>query len=168
MVRSVAGLVVAALVLGGCAGVRDSRLNPFNWFGRAEPAPVVASETGVNPLIPRRRASIFRDDEPEVYAGAPVQRITDLAVERRPGGAIVRATGVAARLGPWEVRMVPTETAGPAGELTFTLRAYLQRLPFGTEAARTLTAAVFLSDQDLAGVSSIRVLGAENALAVRR
>ena len=30
------------VALSGCGRVRDSRLNPFNWFGRAEPAAVVA------------------------------------------------------------------------------------------------------------------------------
>ncbi|WP_375256927.1 hypothetical protein [Citreimonas sp.] len=169
MVRTVAGAVVAAMVLGGCAGLRESRVNPFNWFGRAEPVAVATDATeAANPLIPRRRASIFRCDEPVVYAGQPVMRIEDLAVERRPGGAIVRATGVAERLGPWAVRLVPVADLPEAGVLSFELRARLQPAPVGTELARTLTAAVDLSDQQLAGVTQIRVVGATNALAVRR
>ncbi|SDY02832.1 hypothetical protein [Citreimonas salinaria] len=169
MGRTVAGLVVAAMVLGGCASLRESRVNPFNWFGRAEPVAVTTDATGAaNPLIPRRRASFFRRDEPVAFAGQPVMRISDLAVERRPGGAIIRATGVAERLGPWDVRLVPLDQPVPAGELAFVLRAQLQPNPVGTELARTLTAAVTLSDQQLSGVSQIRVVGATNALAVRR
>lgn len=168
MGRTVAGLVVAAMVLGGCASLRESRVNPFNWFGRAAPVAVTTDATGAaNPLIPARRASFFRGDEAAAPAGAPVMQIADLAVERRPGGAIVRATGVAERLGPWDVRLEPVGEA-VGGVLSFELRARLQSNPVGTEHARTLTAAVDLSDQQLAGVTQIRVIGATNALAVRR
>ena len=62
-------LLVSALVLGGCGAVRESRFNPFNWFGRADVQPVDTAQS--NPLIPTGRGGIrlFGGPATEVPAG---------------------------------------------------------------------------------------------------
>jgi len=35
MRKTFSAILVSTLVLTGCATVRDSRVNPFNWFGTA-------------------------------------------------------------------------------------------------------------------------------------
>lgn len=170
MTRSLFVLVVSALVLTSCATVRDSRLNPFNWFGRATSEPVSAEAGAANPLIPQRRASILRrDDGAAIYLGAPVAQVTELALERRLGGAILRTEGLAARVGPFDVRLVPVPEASGGGALTFTLSAVQQAGPRSVgPRARLVTAGLWLTDQQLAGVRSITVRGAQNALTTRR
>ena len=169
MNRSLGAFLAVALVLSGCAAVRASRYNPFNWFGRSSSQPVAAAGEDVNPLIPRRRASIFRDDRPVVYQGRLIGEVSELLVERRPGGAVIRATGVADRMGPWDVRLVKVDEESADGVLTFDMRNLRQPGPAGgSEWARSVTAAVALSDNDLAGIRTIRVKGARNVRTVRR
>ena len=43
MKRSVTFALAAVLVLTSCGMVRDSRLNPFNWFGQSEPVDVLTA-----------------------------------------------------------------------------------------------------------------------------
>lgn len=167
MRRSVSVLILATLVLTSCGTVRDSRLNPFNWFGRATSEPVSASGE-VNPLIPARRASIFRKEQDSSYKGWQIGQVTNLEIERRPGGAVIRATGVADELGPFEVRLVKDEAASTEGTLTYAMRALQPRGGQGQPTARTVTVAIWVTDNDLAGINTIRVVAARNALASRR
>ena len=167
MVRVVGVLILSAMVLGSCTTVRDSRLNPFNWFGRSVSQPV-ASDVAVNPLIPRRAVSIFRSDRAESYEGSRVGEVSELLIERRPGGAIIRATGVADRQGPFDLRLVEAEAESDADTLTYDLRAYQPRNRSGSDWSRTVTAAVWLTDDELAGIREIRVRGARNVQVSRR
>ena len=159
---SVTGLLAAAVLLSGCAGARDSRLNPVNWFGAgaSAPAPAEATTDG-NPLIPERGA--FARPE-ATYEGAAIARVTDVALERMPGGVVLRATGVAERQGPYDVRLTPVET-GEADVRVFRFERRLprQRTPTGPERTRTVTAAVHLDDLELEGVRRLRVLAADTA-----
>lgn len=164
-------LILATVLLSGCATISESRLNPFNWFGSSQPDPAAMNpaEAEVNPLIPRRAVSVFRDNTPEVFAGRPIAEITELLVERRPGGAIIRATGVASRVGPFDVRLIADEEAGDAETLVLDLKALQQAGPRETgPRARQVTAARWITDQDLRGIRTITVRGAENARSVRR
>ena len=71
MVRSAITLVLLVGLLSGCATVRESRFNPFNWFG--------SDEESLSPIdVENERRPL-------------VAEITSLVVERTPGGAIVRA-----------------------------------------------------------------------------
>ena len=164
-------LVISAGLLAGCASVRDSRVNPFNWFGGGSgPVRSAGAEAGsANPLIPERsRVSLLTREAPD-YAGRPVEQISEVLLERRPGGAILRVTGVADRVGPFDVRLVEDETARGTGTLAYTLAALQQAGPRSTGTrARMVTAAVWLTDQELASVSAIRVAGRSNALETRR
>ncbi len=167
MTKTILVLVASALVLTSCGTVRDSRLNPFNWFGGSRAvAPV--SETATNPLIPRQRESILRDDAPVVYAGTRVAQISELSVDRRPGGAIVRVKGVTAAQGAFDVRLVEDEDSEDRTTLDFVLVALQPSGAVGPVDTREVTAATFVTNQTLQGVRQIRVSGASNARAVRR
>lgn len=150
------GRFIAVLALVGtvaaCGAVRESPINPMNWFGRSER---VEADT-TNP---------YEDPRPLVT------QITDLTLERVPGGAILRATGLPPRQGYFDAVLLPLNNGVPVeGVLHFQLRA---SPPFeatrpGTPQSRELVVGLFLSDQRLAGIRSIRLSAEANALAVRR
>lgn len=164
-------LILALVTLTGCAAVNQSRFNPLNWFGAAQPDPAALDVTNaeVNPLIPARRASIFFDTRPAAFAGRPIEQIIDIRMERRPGGAILRATAEAGRVGPFDVRLILDEAASTAGTLVFDMKA-LQQLGTTTAPgrARQVTAAQWITDQDLTGIRTVTVRGGNNALSTRR
>lgn len=143
--------VVCALTLvGGCG----SSLNPRNWFGGAAPDPTIAA----NPAE-------------AINASWPlVDEVTEMAVERVPGGAIVRATGLPPRQGYWLAGLV-ADSGAPMenGVLILNLRSAPppQPTPVGTPSSRVMTAALYLSDQSLVGVRTIVVRGARNERSAR-
>lgn len=153
----VSGLLILALVLTGCGRIRDSRINPFNWFGRSEPVAVATAE----PAVPGRPG------DPRVL----VAEVTDMEVARQPGGAIVRATGLPPTQGWWDAALVAENGGLPVdGVLTF---RFVVDQPHGatrvsTPQSRAVTAAAWLSDVKLANISQIVVLGAQNSRASRR
>lgn len=166
-------LLSATLVIGACATVRESRVNPFNWFGSSTSEPVTEQQN-TNPLIPKSSGGLFarrRADEAN-YQGRPFEQVTNLTIERVPGGAIVRATGLAARQGIYKVQLTPeNEDELPVdGVLTYRLEGIRPRAqtPIGTKPTREVIAARPLTDQQLAGVRSIRVEGQLNARVARR
>ena len=167
MKKTLSVIVLSALVLSGCGSMRDSRLNPMNWFGRSSSEPV-AVQREVNPLIPARRASIFRQEKDDSYKGWLVGEVSELRVERRPGGAIIHATGVADYQGPYELKLVKLDAETGEGVLTYELKAYQPRTGVGSEWSRTVSAAVWLTDNDLAGVNTVRVKAARNIRTARR
>ena len=165
-------LLISTLVLAGCGTVRDSRANPFNWFGRAQVTPVESTE--VNPLIPtgrggglfnlRRSAAVLPD--------APLAaQVADLTVERVPGGALIRATAQSDSVGAYNVSLEPVNSGEPVdGVLIYELRAFTApsgAVPMPERALRHV-AAVRVSDAKLAGVREIRVQAARNAASTRR
>ncbi|MGR3700684.1 MAG: hypothetical protein ACU0A4_01250 [Paracoccaceae bacterium] len=159
-------LLVSALVLGGCGTVRESRFNPFNWFGRADVQPVDTAQS--NPLIPTGRGGIrlFGGPATEVPAGPLAAQVSDLTVQRIAGGALIRATAVSDTVGAFDLRLEPVNDGVPVdGVLTYELRAYTA--PAGNvpmpQRARSHVAAVRVSDGDLAGVRTIRVVAERNA-----
>ncbi|MEL7091542.1 MAG: hypothetical protein AAFN94_07395 [Pseudomonadota bacterium] len=169
-------VLTAALTLSACAAVRDSRVNPFNWFGRGQSEPVAQTPAEeVNPLIPvrnDRRARLFRRNAEPEYLGAPIDQVSGLIVERVPGGAMIRASGISPFQGAYDVRLTPAnDDEEPVdGVLTYRLEVVQ---PFrarrgGPERVRTVTAARRLTDNQLAGVRTIRVEGVRNAQTSRR
>ncbi|WP_323782919.1 hypothetical protein [Thalassovita sp.] len=164
MQKSLSVLLISAVILTGCG---DSRLNPKNWFGRGRSVPVAESSADVNPLIPSKSRLRRRDPG---YQGQLVGVIKSLAIEQVPGGAIARVTGVSDVQGPYEVKLLPLNDGKPVkGVLSYELRALsASRITGGTERSRSLTAAVYLTDQQLGGVREIRIQGARNAQSSRR
>ena len=167
-------LLVTTLTLSACS----TRLNPFNWFGRgqSEPVQVPREEAERNPLIPdqeRVRLNLFglRDADAE-YPGGPIDQVSDLVIERVPGGAIIRATGLADYQGAFGVRLHPDndDEVPEDGVLTYRLEVIRPQgaRVGGPERVRTVTAARHVTDNQLAGVSTIRVVGLRNAQSSRR
>jgi len=168
---SFTALLVASLALGACGSV----LNPGNWFGRSTSEPIQqVNQAPANPLIPEKSSSIFKrkDNAEPVYVGQPFDEIIDLTIDRVPGGAIIRATGRADRQGSYAVQLTPlVEDETPInGVLTYRLEAVKpdQNTPIGTAPTREATAGREMTDQELRGVTTIRVEGVRNALVARR
>lgn len=172
MSKTVSLLLAATLTLSACGAVRDSRVNPFNWFGQSRSVAVEPQEQ-TNPLIPTR-AGLFGNAraEEKIYAGTPFDQVTDLTVERIPGGAIIRATGLAARQGSYDVRLTPVNEDEEAvdGVLAYRLERVLpdRRTNVGNEPTREVIAARRVTDQNLRGVRVIRVEARRNAVESRR
>lgn len=147
--------VALTLTLGACGWASQSRLNPLNWFGSSEEAT----------LEPASGYVVEQDNRPLVAA------VTDMSVDRNPGGAIVRAEGLTATQGWWDAELVP-ENDGRAvnGVLTFRFVIAPPRTTtrVSTDASRAVTAAASLSMFDLDGVNSIVVQGAQNQRIARR
>ncbi|WP_299558765.1 hypothetical protein [uncultured Sulfitobacter sp.] len=168
-------LLVAALTLGGCAVVRDSAVNPFNWFGRSTSVPVAAGEPAeaTNPLIPQRTGILSRrDTEVDAYVGLPFGEVVDMTIEKIPEGAIIRVTGRAARQGIYAVQLTPEdEDLTPIdGVLSFRLEGIepARNLPQGAPQTREVVVARKVTNQQLRGVDTIRVEGLSNARVARR
>jgi hypothetical protein len=93
--------------------------------------------------------------------------VTNLVIERIPGGAVIRATGLTAVQGLSLVQLTPsTEDETPInGVLNYRLEGVRPVIneSVGSTYTRTVVAARALTDQELAGVRSIRVKGAHNA-----
>lgn len=156
MTRRAAILTLAmAVMLSGC-GFGQSRLNPFNWFGSGPEA-----ET-LDPVVLEER----KDRRPLVA------QVTALEVERTPGGAIIRATGLPPVQGWYGAELVNEDRDGQPidGVLTYSFRAIPTPEPtrVSTVQSRELTVAVFVSDITLAATREIRVTGALNSRAARR
>lgn len=163
-------LLVASLGLGACGIVRDSALNPSNWFGRSTSETVEPAST--NPLIPQNEGFFAaRRAKNALYIGTPFDEIVDLTVERVPGGAIIRATGRAARQGTYAVQLTPAnEDELPVnGVLTYRLEGIAPtNTAIGTPPTREVIAGRKLTEQELRGVRTIRVEGLLNARVARR
>ncbi|WP_146591987.1 hypothetical protein [Puniceibacterium confluentis] len=170
MVKPLMILTVSAVLLSGCATVRDSRVNPFNWFGGgpSQQDAVLNPGDAANPLIPARRRNLLGlRKEAGPYQGRPIAEISELLVERRSGGAIIRASGVADRLGPFDVRLIPLPDEN--GTLSYTLSALQAAGPRDTSPwSRTVTVALWLTEQELTGINTVRVVGRDNQLVTRR
>lgn len=158
MNRRTALLTLAALPVGlsACARLRESRLNPLNWFGGS-----------------RRRRTRSEATAAETADGRQlVREVTEMVVEQVPGGAIVRATGLPPTQGWWKAELKSDTRGRPDenGVVTYRFLVYqpLTQTRVSTPQSRELTAAVFLSDIRLEAISEIVVQGETNSRASRR
>ncbi len=154
-------LLMLALTVGlsACGGLRESRLNPFNWFGRSEV-----------------RASRLPPDERAKYAAQSdrrplVDQVVAMSIESVPEGAILRATGLPSTQGYWDAELVQVtgDNIDP-GVLVFDFRLVPPpyRATAGTEYSRQVEVATYLSFVDLDGVSRIVVRGQRTERVARR
>jgi hypothetical protein len=152
--RATIGLL--CLALAGCGGLRDSKLNPLNWFGRSQPKAQTLTVDGSSAPVDNR---------------ANVTQVTSLEVESIPEGAIVRASGLPPTQGFWDAELVAENDGYPVdGVLTY--RFVVAEPPgprrSGTPQSREVTAADYLSNIDLSEITEIVVLGSENSRSTRR
>ncbi|SPH18115.1 hypothetical protein DEA8626_01645 [Defluviimonas aquaemixtae] len=155
MKSSVTILLVVALTLGGCGRLRESRLNPFNWFGRSTEQ--TATQT-VAPAVP---------DDGRIL----VAQVTDMEVARQPGGAIIRATGLPPTQGFWDAALVAENSGFPVdGVMTyrFVVAEPIPPARVSTPQSREVSAAAYISNIKLEGVRQIVVLGSQNSRSSRR
>lgn len=153
MARRLIVIVALLSLLAGCARLAESRLNPFNWFGRSQE---------VETFVPVARAP---DPRPLV------DQVTELTIERTPGGAIVRARGLPATQGYWGGDLVAENRGVPVeGVLTYMFRIVPPETGARSSSVRSREIVVgqFLTQQDMDGVREIRVVAARNSRAVRR
>jgi hypothetical protein len=142
---------MAAAALAGCGGFRQSRLNPFNWFGRSEP-----------------RETIVLPDERQ-DARPLVETVLSMTVEPIPGGAIVRARGQTPTQGWWKAELVPLDI-DQDGVLVYEFRLVppVGQTDVNTPQSRQVDVAIYISDIRLDRVREIVVQGATNARSARR
>lgn len=152
MRKPLLALMVVVLTVSACGRIRDSRLNPFNWFGRSEP---VAVQPGGPELAPDGRRL--------------VAEVTSLVLDRTAGGVIVRAVGLPPTQGFWEAELV-ARPIDENGALVYDFRVFPppREGEVSTRQSREIVVAAFLSNQRLERVSQISVQGERNALATRR
>ena len=171
MRKSIPLILIAALGLGACGTVRDSGINPLNWFGRGQTEPS-QSAPEKNPLLPEGGGFLSRIRAEKPYQGRPFEQVSTLTIEQVAGGAIIRATGIAARQGIYAVQLTPAhpEEAAVEGVLTYRLEGILPdaATAVGSIPTREVIAARYVTDQTLAGVTAIRVEGQSNAQVARR
>lgn len=187
--------VIASFALASCGSVRESRLNPVNWFGSStsttNAVETVTTADGevvqVNPLIGERRQrqvknvtsrrtgvsdriSLFGKKDEGPYFGTLVDQVTALDIKRTTTGAIVSVSGLTTRQGAYDVRLVARNGGAPIdGVLTLELRA-LQPIQTaqGPERTRRIQAATPLSVQDLQAIRTVQVVARRNTRTTRR
>ncbi len=141
----------ASLALGACSTISQSRLNPFNWFGGSE-------ETVV------QRSPLDKPADRRLL----VHQVTEMKLEKMPGGVIIRATGLPPTQGFWDAELV----ARPAedGVIIYDFRVFppIEAASVLTPQSREVTVAAFLSDIKLEGIRQITVQGENNARSSRR
>lgn len=149
--RVLLGLGAAALV-ASCGRIRDSRLNPFNWFGGA-----------------RRREQVAQDPVTAQDSRLLVAEVVSLSVDPYSGGAIVRAKGIPPSQGWWDAELV-ARPIDENGVLVYDFRVFppVTETPAGSPRSREITVGVSISSVKLDGVNEIVVQGANNALSSRR
>lgn len=150
MKTPILALTVAALILSACG---ESRLNPFNWFKKGESETVATTQP--NPFDPT----------------GLVTEVIELQIDKTPRGAIVYAIGLPPTQGYWGAQLLPINNGLPVeGILTYRFEVFE---PIGFERvvnqrSREVLAGTVVSNEDLQGVTAIRVLGASNSRISRR
>ncbi|MBE3637832.1 hypothetical protein [Mangrovicoccus algicola] len=96
--------------------------------------------------------------------------VEEMSIEPTPGGVIVTATGRTLP-GYWDVALVAP--AGPRAveteiRLEFRVRPPVNPVPAGAQPVHRVSVGRFISNAELAGVSSIAVSGATNSRSSRR
>lgn len=150
--RPLLAALAVTLTISACGRVADSRLNPFNWFGRD------------------RAETIAVDAEAATVDGRQlVSQVTELAVDATPGGAIVRAVGLPQTQGYWNAVLERVDTADPS-IIVYEFRVVPPPGPRrqSTQQSREIIAGASLTNGALAGVRNITVRGLRNQRSVRR
>ena len=151
MKSPVTAALVAVLVLTSCGAVRESRLNPFNWFGRSERVETLSS--------------LQQAADPRLL----VADVVSLDIEPYTGGAIVRATGVMESQGWWQAELVEVKGDDPTHlVLDFRILPPVTQTPTGNTRTREVTAAMAVSPRRLQDISRVTVQGERSARTTRR
>ncbi|TQS72931.1 hypothetical protein ERN12_03880 [Rhodobacteraceae bacterium] len=151
------------IALSACGSVRDSRVNPLNWFGGAQQQQpqTLAPDGGYEAAV--------RDDRPAIA------QVTQLAIRKTQGGAIIEAVGVPSTQGWWNAELVAENDGEPVdGEMRYRFVAFpppsdsADARRAGTVPSREITAAAYINNVALAKVRRVTVSGANNGLSATR
>lgn len=153
MARRLLASVLALSTLTSCGTLSDSWINPFNWFGQPD-RPVEATPPTVVHVTDRRPL---------------VDQVVSARLEKTPGGAILHAVGLPPYQGYWGTALMEDATRSTPTRRVFLFRIIPPQTPVrvSTPQSREVSAARFLSDQALAGVREVQVLGTRSSRAVR-
>lgn len=144
-------VLVSLIALSACAGIRKSKINPFNWFGRSQETAQVA--------IPAEA-----EDQRLL-----VDTVLDMKVEQFHGGAIVHAMGLPPTQGYWDAELVPLPR-DDSGKLVLEFRIFppITKAGVVNQQSREVSVGLRLSNIKLDGITQIVVQGANNARASNR
>ena len=147
--RAISIILAASVALTAC-GLGESRLNPFNWFGRS-------SEEQLDEAAEAARASL-----------PLVEEVVALKIDALPSGAIISVVGRPPTQGYWDAEL--TRVPGISGALVLNFEIASPPTPkaAGTQPSREVLAGRYISTQDLGGATTIIVQGARNQRSVRR
>ena len=152
MTRIILAILAISLTVSACGRIRDSRVNPFNWFGRDRAETVVVTDE-----------ALLRDPRPFV------SEVLSLKVEPTPEGAIIRAIGLPSLQGYWNAELLEVDR-DDLSTLTYEFRVtpppYQTRQ--STQRSREIFAARAISASRLSKVRTITVIGQSNRRAVKR
>ncbi len=154
MTRPIIAALALTMLLSACGAVRDSRLNPFNWFGASRSAP-----TTLGPTL------ITEDTRPLVA------QVTSLAIDRTSTGAIIRAEGLTPTQGWWNAELVPQTSLTPIDGIVvyhFRISGPDRQTRVSTPQSRSVSVATTLTQAQLDTIREIVVVGAENQRGTRR
>ena len=142
-------MTMMLILLSGCS----SNLNPLNWFGNNN------DETTIDPIAAENERRPV------------VAEITALALERTPGGAVIRASALPPTQGWFAAELVSADPDGEPinGVLSFAFRAVPppEAARQSAPQSRVLTAAVVVTSDTLANTRVIQVSGSQNSRSVR-
>lgn len=159
MKKPLLAALVLTVALSACSGFRQSRMNPFNWFGGSQRVAPIA-------IDPVTGGKVAPTDSRDLVA-----EVETMVIERRPGGALIHATGLTPTQGWWNAALIPENDGKPVkGVLTFrfVIAGPLKATPVSTPQSREVTVATYLSNAQLDGVTQITVTGLNNARSSRR
>lgn len=153
MTRLIAALALLS-ILASCGALRDSRLNPINWFGKSREKRITLVTTA-------------KTVDPRALVG----QVVSLSVDRTLGGAIIRAMGLPATQGYYSAELRPMNGGKPVkGTLKYEFRLMPPPVPnpVVNKPSREVLVARFVSTQNLQGVRRIEVIAAHSQRTVRR
>lgn len=143
----------------GCGQIAESRYNPMNWFGRAQPVVSGDQTPGTLPsIVPASFLARNADARPLVPT------VTNLEVLRGASGGILRASGQTATAGYYNAELVLVAIENGVATYDFRVQAPAQPLSGQTG----ITVAEPLTNTELNGIRQFIVRGAGNSLTVRR
>lgn len=161
MKRILFPVLISAVTVTGCARLADSRINPMNWFSRSQ-ADVTTPTGEIKPLVNANRTTQTVDNR------SLLSSVSAMSIDRTPGGAIVRATGLAATQGFYNAQLVLAGVENGVMTLEFRAQSPSDIQISGPAATREITAARALSNDELLGIRTIRVVAATNSRSSRR
>ncbi len=156
-------LLTATLALSAC----QSRWNPTTWWAKDDAA---GAQENVNALIPEQTEdgrSFFTAQETDEYRGLPIDKVTSVEVHKVTEGRLIMAVGVSSVHGTSDTRLILQNNGAPeGGVLTLDLmgRPPIEPVIGGSDQTREVTTAVVLTEQQMAGVRTVRVKALSNSL----